>query len=295
MARTMLSLSGTLPPRRLVSEFIAPLDRPLFQQRLTQLLGGVKGQGLQVQLTPGNGALRHVYLEMTLVHENGRPQCRAALLDVSDRVRMQEGESRLAAIVSSSEDAIVGRDLTGRVTSWNEAATRLFAVSVKDMIGRTLETLVPPERRSEESQMLQQLRQGERVSQFESERFNSNGVRVPVSLSLSPIRDVYGTVIGSSLIARDVSERERTDRALRQRLRQLHVLSQAGQALIMGEPVSATARPATELRHQRCIGRAGVALDIRPDNSASLGVDRTAGGRHLVGHGRRATQATRAQ
>ena len=242
LARTMLSLSSTSPPRRPFIEFIAPLDRPLFQQRLTQLMGGAKGPGLQVRLTPGNGALRHIYLEIALVHENGKPQCRAAMVDVSDRVRMQEGESRLAAIVSSSEDAIVGRDLTGYVTSWNEAASRLFGMAAKDIIGHTLEALVPPERRSEESQMLQQLRQGERVSQFESERFKADGTRVPVSLSLSPIRDSYGAVVGSSLIARDVSERERTDRALRQRLRQLHVLSQAGQALIMGEPVSATSR-----------------------------------------------------
>jgi len=236
LARTMLSLPPTLPTRRLFIEFIAPLDRAPFQQRLTTLLGGAKRQALQARLTPGNGSLRHVYLEMTLVHDNGEPQCRAALIEVSDRVRMQEGESRLAAIVSSSEDAIVGRDLTGRVTSWNEAAARLFGVAASDMIGQTLDALVPTERRSEESQLLEQLRQGERVSQFESERLNAAGMRVPVSISLSPIRDVYGTVIGSSLIARDISERDRTDRALRQRLRQLDVLSQAGQALILGEP-----------------------------------------------------------
>jgi PAS domain S-box-containing protein len=242
LARTMMSLPPTLPQRRLFIEFIAPPDRPLFQQRLTQLLSGIKGQSLQVRLTPGKGVLRHVYIEMTMVHDSGKPQCRAALIDVSDRVRMQEGESRLAAIVSSSEDAIVGRDLSGRVTSWNEAATRLFGMKANDMIGQTLDALVPAERRSEEARLLQQLREGERVPQFESERLNATGMRMPMSISLSPIRDVYGTVVGSSLIARDISERERSDRALRQRLRQLDVLSQAGQALILGEPDAAPLR-----------------------------------------------------
>jgi len=226
-------LQAEMTGRRL-TDFVALEDRPRFQQHLARLVRGDGQQQLDLRLAPRQGEARWVTLQMTLVaDEKSRPQCRAALIDISGRLRMQEGMARLAAIVSSSEDAIISRDLAGVITSWNGAAARMFGRD--DMLGQTMDRLVPANRRAEEADLLQRLRNGEKVAHLESERIGRGGVLLPISISLSPIRDEAGRVIGSALIARDISERRRADRALHQRLRQLDVLSHAGQALIMGD------------------------------------------------------------
>ncbi|NRF68206.1 PAS domain S-box protein [Aquincola sp. S2] len=218
-------------------ELIEPVDRPAYHRAYSTLLRGVGAQLAELRLRVGNGALRFVDLQIALVADDGtgQSQCRAALIDTTERMAMRERGARLAAIVDSSEDAIIGRDLQGRVTAWNEGAERLFGVPAREIIGRTMDDLVPPERRGEELRLLQRLRTGERLSHVESERRREDGHRLPVSMSLSPILDDNRQVIGSSLIARDITDRKRGERALHQRLRQLDLLSQAGQSLIMGD------------------------------------------------------------
>jgi PAS domain S-box-containing protein len=236
-----------------LTDFVALEDRPRFQQHLARLGRGEGQQMLELRLAPRHGEARWTALQMMLVaDERGRSQCRAALIDISGRMRMQEGAARLAAIVSSSEDAIVSRDLAGVVTSWNGAAGRMFGRD--DMVGQTMDRLVPANRRAEEADLLQRLRNGEKIAHLESERIGRGGLLLPISISLSPIRDERGRVIGSAMIARDISERRRADRALQQRLRQLDVLSHAGQALIMGDPGGASLRRELFERVRAAIG-----------------------------------------
>ncbi|WP_374562746.1 PAS domain S-box protein [Ideonella sp.] len=204
---------------------------------------GRGGGPLELPLLPARGgAGRWVALETTVVKATpyGGRQCRIALLDISERVRMREGLARLAAIVASSDDAIVSRDVEGRVTSWNEGAHRLLGRTADEMLGQTMDALVPPELQAQEADLLYRLRQGQKVAHLESERLQPDGARVPVSMSLSPIRDERGEVVGSALIARDISERHRVDRALHERIRQLDVLASASQGLILGEQDPAT-------------------------------------------------------
>ena len=219
--------------RRLI-EFVLNEDRPRFQLRLRELLRDGSAPPLEVRMRDHGRIDLWVGLTMSIVRGE-QPGIRVALLDVSERVSMLEHISRLAAIVSSSDDAIVSRDREGRVTSWNPGATALFGFTIEDMLGRTLDRLVPPERRDEELDLLQRLRRGERIAHFESERLSRGGTRLSLSLSMSPVRDELGRVIGSALIARDIGERKRAEHALRKRLRQLDVLSQSGQALILGD------------------------------------------------------------
>jgi PAS domain S-box-containing protein len=121
---------------------------------------------------------------------------------------------RLAAIVESSDDAIVGKDLTGTVTSWNSSATRIFGFSATDMIGQSIRTIIPPDRQGEEDQVLDRVGRGESVAHFETIRLRQDGSSVPISLTVSPIRDDDGRVIGASKIARDISERRHAEAAL---------------------------------------------------------------------------------
>jgi PAS domain S-box-containing protein len=123
--------------------------------------------------------------------------------------------ARLAAIVASSEDAIIGKDLSGLVTSWNAAAEKIFGYSAAEMIGQPIRRLIPPERQSEEDEILGRIRQGENVRHFETERRAKDGRLVAVSVTVSAIRDSAGHLVGASKIARDISETKGFAAALR--------------------------------------------------------------------------------
>jgi PAS domain S-box-containing protein len=127
----------------------------------------------------------------------------------------EQTESKLAAIVESSEDAIIGKTLEGIITNWNAAATRIFGYEAQEIIGQSILLLIPPERHSEELEILRRLKAGERIKHYDTERIRKNGERINVSLTISPIRDAAGQVIGASKIARDVTERTRMEEALR--------------------------------------------------------------------------------
>ena len=114
---------------------------------------------------------------------------------------------RLAALVASSDDAIVSKDLNGIVTSWNVAAERMFGYTAEEMIGRSIRTIIPADRQSEEDDVLARIREGIRVDHFETIRQRKNGTLLPISLTVSPIRDNHGRIVGASKIARDISER----------------------------------------------------------------------------------------
>ena len=124
---------------------------------------------------------------------------------------------RLAAIVESSEDAIISKSLDGIITSWNTGAERLFGYTAEEIVGQPISRLMPPEHANDMLEILGKIRQGRRVEHFESVRLNKNGKRIPVSLSVSPIRDDTGRIIGAAKIARDISEQKKSQ-AERERL-----------------------------------------------------------------------------
>jgi PAS domain S-box-containing protein len=149
--------------------------------------------------------------------------CRVAR-DLSSRRRVEEGVLRLAAIVESSDDAIVGKDLNGIVLSWNRAAERIFGYTADEMIGRSIRTIIPDDRQSEEDVVIARIHCGERVHHFETIRRRKDGTLLPISLTISPIRDPSGVVIGASKVARDITERKQAEA---ERARLLRVAQEA--------------------------------------------------------------------
>lgn len=123
-------------------------------------------------------------------------------------------ETLLSAIVDSSDDAIVSKNLQGVVTSWNKGAERIFGYTADEMIGRSILRIIPPERRAEEPEILQKLARGERVEHFDTQRIAKNGNYVDVSITVSPVRNMAGRIVGASKIARDITQRRHTERAL---------------------------------------------------------------------------------
>lgn len=130
--------------------------------------------------------------------------------------RAGETFSRLASIVESSDDAIIGKTLDGIVFSWNPGAERIYGYTSEEMIGKPVSLLVPPDRSDEVMRILEKIKRGERVDHYETVRMRKDGKRIDISLSVSPIKDATGEITGASTIARDITERKRAGEALRQ-------------------------------------------------------------------------------
>ena len=154
------------------------------------------------------------YAEGDTLEDRGRAIARLQQRAIALETEVQP---RLAAIVESSDDAIVGKTLEGIVTSWNRGAERIFGYTADEMIGRSIAAIIPPERRDDLRRILDAIRRGERVDHFETERIRKDGERLTLSVTVSPIRDASGRIIGASKIARDVTERKRIEQE-RQRL-----------------------------------------------------------------------------
>lgn len=136
--------------------------------------------------------------------------------DITERKRAEQATLLLAAIVESSHDAIVSKSLDGVITSWNKGAERLFGYSAEEAVGQNITLIIPPERRDEERTIVEQLTRGERIDHFETVRMRKDGSLLDVSLTISPMKDASGRVVGASKLARDITERKRAEEALRQ-------------------------------------------------------------------------------
>ena len=137
-------------------------------------------------------------------------------VDITEQKMAEEMRSRLAAIVDSSEDAIVSKDFNGIIISWNASAERIFGYREKEVVGKSITLIVPPDLQSEEMQILQRLRAGERIEHFETERLTKDKKRITVSLTISPVKDASGKTVGASKTARDVTQLRQVEVALRE-------------------------------------------------------------------------------
>jgi PAS domain S-box-containing protein len=138
-----------------------------------------------------------------------------------------EEQSRLAAIIDSATDAIIGKDLNGRIQSWNPSAERLFGYTHAEAVGRPIAVLIPPEHQDEEERIMARIRHGERVEPYESQRLHKNGTLIDVWLTVSPVRDAQGKVVGASKIVADMTQRKRAEKQFR------HMLESAPNAIVI--------------------------------------------------------------
>src|SRR5271166_4375587 len=161
--------------------------------------------------------------------------------DVTERHLAEITSRRLAAIVASSDDAIIGKDLNSIITSWNFGAERIFGYSAEEMIGTSIMRLIPLDRQEEELEILSHIRRGERLDHFETMRLAKDGRQLNVSITVSPIKDSTGHVIGASKVARDITERKKTEEAMKKAMEEAKVAhSQAERANRMKDEFLAT-------------------------------------------------------
>jgi PAS domain S-box-containing protein len=138
------------------------------------------------------------------------------VIDITERKRGEQATRLLAAVVESSHDAIVSKDLDGIITSWNKGAQGLFGYAAEEAVGQNITLIIPPDRRDEERAIIERLTRGERVDHFETVRMRKDGSLLDVVLTISPMKDAAGRIVGASKLARDITERKRAEEALRQ-------------------------------------------------------------------------------
>ncbi|HLL18444.1 MAG TPA: PAS domain S-box protein, partial [Rubrivivax sp.] len=188
--------------------------------------------------------------------------------DLSEQMRIEAERQRLAAIVESSSDAIIGKTLDGRITSWNRGAQDLFGYTADEAIGQPVQMLIPPERAAEEMRLLTDLARGISVPPLDTVRRAKDGSLREVSVSISPIRDGRGRVVGASKIARDMGEQRRAERALRdseERLRFTLETSQIGS----WDLDLASGRISRSRRHDQCFGYS----NLQPEWTSDIFLD----------------------
>jgi PAS domain S-box-containing protein len=211
---------------RPIADFYA--DAGLARRILRRLGAGESLRDEPVQMRHKDGSIRDVLVTSNARFENGAfVQTRCFSRDVTEQRRMERAmrdseeraehtRSLLAAIVESSDDAIISKSLDGQITSWNASARRIFGYVAEEAIGKPITMIIPPEHHHEEQLILERLRRGERIEHFETVRVAKDGRRIDVSLTISPVHDRRGRVVGASKVARDISERKRMEEKLRE-------------------------------------------------------------------------------
>jgi PAS domain S-box-containing protein len=198
---------------------------------------GIEVRG-SFRLQHADGSWRHIEaIGKNLLHDLSVRGIIGNYRDVTARKRTEEIRRQLAAIVESSEDAIIAKTLDGIITAWNEGAQRLYGYSAEEVVGQYISILAPPEHSDEIPAILRRIGRGERIAQHETVRVAKDGRRLDISLSVSPIRDDEGNVVGASTIARDITERKRAEKEIETRARQQATVAQLGaRALARDEP-----------------------------------------------------------
>ena len=208
---------------RIHPEDVAGLNVEVSKQLVESLTGD-----FELRLRHRDESYRWFRARSTVVRDGGGVAVRlvGSISDITERKRAERNAALLSAIVNSSEDAILSKDMSGVITSWNRGAERLFGYTENEAMGRNVAILIPEERLGEENDILDRLQQGERVNHFETVRQRKDGTRLHISLTLSPLTDGNGNIVGGSKIARDITDRVKNREELNAANRDLRIANE---------------------------------------------------------------------
>ena len=219
------------------------VDEDVIHDILRRLRAGENVRACEARMRCRDGSIKHVLIDSSVLWENGRfIHTRCFTRDISEQKRAEETRLRLAAIVESSEDAIIGKDLQGTITSWNRGAEALYGYTAEEIVGRPVSVLIPPDHQNDFPNIMERFRRGERIEQYETVRLCKGGRRVDVALTVSPIRTADGKIQGASKIARDITPRRRAEEALRRQSERLRLLWEAAAVLLTADDPDAMLR-----------------------------------------------------
>jgi PAS domain S-box-containing protein/putative nucleotidyltransferase with HDIG domain len=236
-ARRVFGFSAAEVAGRNLHELLAPAGQhdsfhAGFERFRTSGTGPFLGRTMELPAMHRDGHEFPIEISVSAVQYRGQWHAIGILRDISERKRAEGARAELASIVTSSHDAIIARDLDGRVVTWNRGAERMFGYGADEMIGRLLDRLGTDARDHEVDELFDRVKRGEEVVNFETRRRCRDGREIDVALTLSPIRDAAGALTGVSTIARDITERRRAEAALHRVNRALMTLSSCNEVLI---------------------------------------------------------------
>jgi PAS domain S-box-containing protein len=221
--------------RPLAELIIPPAARELHRRGLARYLAGgeakLLGKRIEVTGLRSDGSAVVVELSINRMPGGGPPTFAGFLRDITQHIRDQEAQARLAAIIHSSDDAIISKTLEGTITSWNPGAQKLFGYSAEEALGKPMTMLIPPERVHEEHEILARISRGEATEHSETVRVRKDGTPIDVSVTISPVRNDRGELTGASKIARDITERKHAELRLRAQLAKLDLLGRTTRAI----------------------------------------------------------------
>ncbi len=213
-----LAMFDASSPQALIGKkiynLIAAEDRDRYRHFNERICAGEKG-ALEFDVVGLHGRRSRMETHAAPLRQAGGVTVQLGITrNITERKRNERAVQLLSAIVDSSNDAIISKDLNGTITSWNKSAERLFGYTAPEAVGQSITMLIPPDRQNEEPDILAHLRRGERIQQFETVRRRKDGVLLDVALTISPVKDSEGNVVGASKVARDITESKRSEAAL---------------------------------------------------------------------------------
>ncbi len=291
-------LIGTSSDSLKLDDFLThlhPMDRHLAEQIMRPCLTEQRDFDLDLRAMAASGASKWLHMRGRASGDGVR-HMRGILIDIGERKASEEDNNRLAAVVASSQDAIIGKTLDGIVTDWNAAAEKIFGYEAKEMIGRSIDLLSPPGQDGEVTAILERIKRGERVEHFETRRRRKNGEIIDVSLAVSPVWSRSGQLLGASKIARDITAVKRAQQAIEEREAHLQsVLDTVPDAMIVidtngiMQSFSATAERLFGYSSQEAVGQNVAILmpaPYRHQHDGYLSRYALTGEKHIIGSAR---------
>lgn len=212
-------------------DFFGEADKPMIAERIRQVFTNGEATAEADFLTKGGDKIPYFFTGKKIEFDHN-PCLTGMGIDVTRRRQAEMAQSYLAAIVESSDDVIISMSLDGAITSWNKGAERIFGYSAEEVVGKPLGVLIPPELAQEEEEILGKLRGGKSVEHYETERVRKDGSRIQISATISPIKSANGEIVGTSEIARDITERKREESILRESEGRFRALADSAPVLV---------------------------------------------------------------
>jgi PAS domain S-box-containing protein len=254
------------------TDVLTPEGVNAFERAFPRLKEGAAIEDLELDLVRRDGTSIPVLLSATAIRDakGNFVMSRSTVFDITTRRREERMRSQMAAIVESSDDAIVSKDLAGRILTWNKAAERIYGYTAAEIVGKPVAMLVPPEGPNEVPEIMARVSRGESVEHLEAVRMRKDGRRIDVSLTISPIRDENGGIAAAAITGRDITEKKQTEREIKQLAQLQAAVSELGQRALRNDVAQVVMDDAVQVVSRVLVVEFSTVLELQAEGKTLL-------------------------